>query len=864
MPQLTIGDRSVTVGDDFLSLSPEKQQAVVEEIAGKIGPSEQFDRNDPRFQNMDTKAAFRGVPILGAFEPNAAAALSALAHPVTGAGSEGATFGERYAKNLPQEKAATKTFEEEHPVRDAVSQMVGGTLALGGAAGAAPTAARALGMTGRVLPAMRNAALSGSAIGGVDALARDTDPTTGAITGGLTGAGGVLAGKALGRGVEAVARNFRGEPPVPQRFIDVNGEQVPVPSSTVTRNPAEAAREQIIAKGAAGDEPQALATGLEQATREGMGRAHESFSAGLDPTGAAARTTPEAAAGTVGGDLVSQEAQRAADEVARSTRAAADLAGIRGGLGANPAPATPYDAGTAISGAVRGGATAAREARTAAYQAQAGLPGEFAPRHLLRAGEDVRGALNAPGEGRVRVSEGVTPNAMRALEIIDRDVAGLQFPNEAARGARPITPAEVEQVRKDLVQLRAAANRSARQNGNWEDARAVGRVMDEFDNFISRTAQRPGGFSGDAQAYLLGQQRARALHSNYRQAYSSQGPGDKVGRFIENVIGKYPGQELQPDAIAAKLIGSAREPGGGDTVAIAQRLRQMFGEGSPEWETIRKAALSHLTEDVGGALTHTEQADRILNFLNGTKGSMLAQTLFNPSERANLARYANQIRSVTDPAPASQAERLIARFSGRDGPASSSTDIVNHLFDLKANKEVSVQLARELRNRLAPESWSQVKQGMWSRLIEPPEGMLPWGSQKISQNISNFLKGDLANEMFTPNERMLMRTIANAHQQLIPVAGTNPSGTTPMAARLLKGASKQLLTLFGFAHGGIPGAAAAYTAGKAADWVAKKRTTAEAMKLFYGNQPRTISPRYQRSLALAASSTASLRDRSER
>lgn len=825
--------------------------------------AEAFDRNDPRFQSMDTKAAMRGIPILGGLESKAAAAVSAAAHPLTGVGSEGETFGERYRRNLPQEEAATKAFEEEHPVRDAVSQMVGGTLALGGAAGASAKAAQALGMTGRLLPAMKNAALSGSAIGGVDALVRGGDPSTGAVTGAVTGAGGVLAGKLLGAGAGKVAQAFRREQPVPTRTIDVNGEQVPVPASAVTRDidPALAAKqgsqEYLAGSGATGDEAQRIATQAQQATREGMQRAHGSFEEGLGGA-----TSPEAAAATVGGDLVSQEAQRAAAEVARSTRAAADLAGIRSDLGASPAPGTPYEAGAGISTAIREGAQTARAARTAAYDAQAALPGEFNPRYLLRAGDEVRGGLNAPGDGRVRVSEGVTPMATRALEIIDRDVAGLQFPNEAARGARPITPAEIEQVRKDLVQLRGAANRAARQNGNWEDARAVGRVMDEFDAFVTRTAQRSGGFSGDAQAYLLGNQRARALHSNYRQAYSAQGPGDQVGRFIENVIGKYPGQELTPDAIVQKLFGSAKDMGGGTTVQIAQRLRAMFGERSPEWEAIRKAALHHLTD----GLEHGAQAERILSFMNSTKGTLLSQTLFSPSERANLMRYANQVRNVVDPSPATAAERMIAKWSGRDGSPASSTDIVNHLFDMKGSKELTVQLTRDLKRRLSPDSLGQVKAGMWSKLTEvpgPDGAMAKLSDTMIAKNVTNFLKSDLAKELYTANERMLMQNIAGAHSRLVPIPGTvNTSHTAPTAAKLARSASKQLLGLFGFSHGGLPGAAAALGAGKALEWVGNRRAAATATKLFYGDQPKRAAPAgYQRALALAAASSPALRDR---
>jgi hypothetical protein len=80
---------------------------------------------------------------------------------------------------------------------------------------------------------------------------------------------------------------------------------------------------------------------------------------------------------------------------------------------------------------------------------------------------------------------------------------------------------------------------------------------------------------------------------------------------------------------------------------------------------------------------------------------------------------------------------------------SSSTEVVNRLLDTKGNSAVAVQLSRQLRRQLSPESWNAVRPGMWSKLTESAEGMIAWGPQKISQNIHNFLKSDIAEELFS-------------------------------------------------------------------------------------------------------------------
>jgi hypothetical protein len=52
MPTLNIGGKRVTVGDEFMSLSPEDQNATVEEIASSLGPSSWSDTFAKAKENM--------------------------------------------------------------------------------------------------------------------------------------------------------------------------------------------------------------------------------------------------------------------------------------------------------------------------------------------------------------------------------------------------------------------------------------------------------------------------------------------------------------------------------------------------------------------------------------------------------------------------------------------------------------------------------------------------------------------------------------------------------------------------------------------------------------------------------------------
>lgn len=849
MATLTIGDKSVTIDDGFLKLSPEEQNATVAEIAASMGAKPEapaYDRNDPALKNQDTRALLRGVPVVGPMATNRAAA-----------GLRSLVNGGTYAENLAQEDAAQKDFEKEHPVLDAVAGGIGGTLALGGFGGLVPAAARAMGMTGALRTAVPAAISSGGAIGAADAVARGEDPSRGAVAGALTGAGGVVVGKGLGKAFDAAGRAFGREAPVAQRTIDVAGEQVPVRESVVTRSPDTSMDEQNMLRGSRGAPAQEVAQAAEEATAAAMERAHGRVASSLDQTGASPSATPLAGGDAVANDLVSRESQRAAAEVARVQQIANEGAGIRAdvepvGPQSAPIPEQPQQAGQQLLEGLARRREVERANTNAMYEARNAVPGEFEPRFLLRAGDQIRENLNvAPGDQRVRISPEVTPTAQTALNTIDQELAGLRFTNDAARGARPITPADIDQVRKQLVILRRQANTAARNTGNWEDARAMGRVMSEFDNFIAQTAERPGGFSGDSAAYLQADRAARGQHAYERSLFSRQGPGDKVGTTIENMLGKYAGQEMSPDKVISTLLGSPTSPGGVDhAVATLRHLQRALGETSPEWAALKKAAISHFTEPVPGtaALTPAQQGDRMARFLANERHS---GALFTDSERARLMQHANRLRSAVDPVPdRGTVEQKIAVLSGRHtGEAASGNQVIEALSRSDGGK-----LAAALRNEVSPESWALLKQGMFQKVSKAVEDATPWGSQRTAETITKFLATDLAREMYTPNERALMKALADAHHQLVPIPGTvNTSGTAHTAARLATGLRHQLLGLFGFSHGGLPGAGLALALGKGLEWGVHRRAAGQATARFYGEQPRRAgSTAAQRALVTAA------------
>lgn len=815
-----------------------------------------YDRNDPRFANQTPAAALRGVPLLGAGVNRLGSMISAAAHPLTGVGSDKATFAERTAENLAQTDAAQADFEKEHPVADAIAGGLGGTLALGGAAGLSGTVAKGIGMTGNLIPAAVRGATSGAAIGAGDAALRGGDPSSGAQVGALTGAGGVIAGKAVGKVWDAARGAFREAPVVPTRTLDVNGVEVPVRESVVTREPNASEREQKIIHGGEGPQAQTVARTHAEATDAAMGRAHDELAASLDPTGTRPAAAPMAAGEAISSEITSQEAARAAAEAQRLQGVTTEQNAIRGDLNTTGVPGvvadSPRSAAQTISESLQRSAASRATARDAAYDAVRGVQGEFNPATFQRIGNSLRDRLNT-GADPVKVTDTLTPHTAEALRDLDTNVGQLRFENQAQmplqRGpdgrpqAPPITAETIDEARKRLISMQRAANQAARSSGDMSDVRGMRRLISAFDDHVATAARTPGGFSGDGRDLLNRLGAARAAHADLKRTFSARNPQDDAGKIIEKIVGKRDVPPAALEEIAPKLFGSNTEPGGGVQTRVADRVRELFGENSPEFTALRQGLLSHMTEAAPGAepLTHAAVAERIHKFFSGTKGVGLAQTLFSPSERVRLLTHANRMRAAADPAPEGFVEKTVAKWAGRDGGLRASPKtIVDDLVGSTGQKGTAPALVEHLKGRLSPEAMGTLKQGVWSRITEGAEGTIPWKDQKVGQRIMNFLNGEgkgLADALFTKAEREAMANIGKTHIQLLPIEGTtNPSGSGHAVARLARGAAHGILPFIGMHAGGLPGVGVALAANKGLTSAVNRNAAVRAQKLFYGPQ----------------------------
>lgn len=124
----------------------------------------------------------------------------------------------------------------------------------------------------------------------------------------------------------------------------------------------------------------------------------------------------------------------------------------------------------------------------------------------------------------------------------------------------------------------------------------------------------------------------------------------------------------------------------------------------------------------------------------------------------------------------------------------TGAEVANLLFGKAAigEKGVSARLANRVKDVFGEQSdeFAAVKQGLWNRLTEKPEGTGEWGPQALGNRIAKLLNGDareLAGIVYSPAERAQMLRFAKALNALVPNPNaTNPSGSAGSAWSVIK------------------------------------------------------------------------------
>lgn len=300
--------------------------------------------------------------------------------------------------------------------------------------------------------------------------------------------------------------------------------------------------------------------------------------------------------------------------------------------------------------AIRTEADRAKRGAQNLYDEAFARPGEFDPEAFRGIGNGIRQRLSA-GTDPVIVDERLTPVAARALQDIDENIGHLRIRNDADPMGAP-NPADivgvnlrgVDQARKRLVSLA----KGAQAYPPTPDTRAMQAIIGAFDGEIENAIQA-GLFRGDPEVIDL-LRNARGAWSDYRKTFFPQFGGDDVGRAVQKIIGRAPGYEATPTEVANYLYGATSVGAKGSSVRLAQRVRSILGENSPEWSAVRQGVWDRMTTPTEARLDWgpQKQSERIYEFLNGS-GRPFAEAVFTPDERTLMRRYADLLRRMVPP-----------------------------------------------------------------------------------------------------------------------------------------------------------------------------------------------------------------------
>lgn len=299
----------------------------------------------------------------------------------------------------------------------------------------------------------------------------------------------------------------------------------------------------------------------------------------------------------------------------------------------------PLDAADLVTAGVQGAAGAAKTAYQGAYRDFAEVQGQFAPGAFGNVGTVIRQRLES-GVNPVVLDDKVTPIASAAMADIEKHLGGVL-------SEKPLSIQGLDLARKRLGPFFDAAKSS----GNASEMRALGRVADELGGVIEDKITSKL-FTGDEAAYETWR-AARKAFADYQKMFGVRGSGDDAGKVVRKILGSDGSYVATPTEIANYLYGATNVGARGVSVRVAQRLKPILGETSPEWSALRQGLWEKLVVPTEGRMAWGPQkvSERIVEFLNGS-GQQLARTVFSQPERDLMMRYADLLKKTTPEAGA--------------------------------------------------------------------------------------------------------------------------------------------------------------------------------------------------------------------
>lgn len=545
--------------------------------------------------------------------------------------------------------------------------------------------------------------------------------------------------------------------------------------------------------------------------------------------------------------------------------------------------AVPGLALSPVTGAVRsvGGHLLARATQGAGRVINPEVAAKENPQEVYdasKSGVDTAMMALAPGRGGLRPSSAVRPSAPQPiptgpLDVIlsegqtTRDLPAIQREQAALRGTSgPTAQARAQQF-------------ADQQSQQVLDARAnVSKSLDQFGQQIVEGPQQAAELAQNSIQTAAAQRKA-GVSQAYDEAKAR--PGEIHAGAFEGI-----GQRIKAELSAGDnpiVIDDKLTPFASKAIQdVENRISQLkiqnradpYGQPNPEnivgvnltgVDQMRRRLVAFRNDAyASGNAADGRAASGVIksfdtqvdNAINGGmfSGDRLAVQAWNDARAAHTDYKRTFSAGKSDPVG-----RVVERILGKgDSPAAIPNDVADFIYGSSGTNQstLNVAVAKRVRSILGDQSpeWSGIKQGLFSRLVETPEGVAALGPGKIAQRLNQFLNGsgkEMAQTMFSPVERAMLKQYADLHRALeVPQAGANWSNTATFLAPLLKSASNRLGALVGGALSHIP--VAGPIAGALVDSVGGVMSNAKNAKQIVSQMPLVIESVQKFNRAMAA------------
>lgn len=178
---------------------------------------------------------------------------------------------------------------------------------------------------------------------------------------------------------------------------------------------------------------------------------------------------------------------------------------------------------------------------------------------------------------------------------------------------------------RQLEVMRRKMQTNARAGGNPSDqkaARKIIRVVDDWEDELIEKALIEGD---DAALDIV--RKARRLRTEKRTKFGVSDKWDDAGKIIETMVHK----DLNPTEVVNMIFGVGQVGKKGVSSRVVPRLKEIFGEDSPQWNAVREAAWMRLTQGTKGNMKTPKQFQSAWDEAwNKNKGVL--EAMFTPDE----------------------------------------------------------------------------------------------------------------------------------------------------------------------------------------------------------------------------------------